>query len=180
MLVGYRNANLAETEDNGRDEEIASVLSYMVLQDMSGHFLPHHTSHACNSQTWIMVCWGVVVQYQTNYIIGKYHRLSQNVSVQDPRHNTYHYMFLGCFLSRRLEGSQRYLGLSTHLPLRPPGFLTREDVIFAGLRCAISKLERMDGWRAPYITVETWIYMDDRVAFCSSLTQYFTRTRMLG
>ena len=50
------------------------------------------------------------VRYQMYYILGTDCRLFGNVSVQDPRHNSDHYMVLGCLHSAPLREHARYLG----------------------------------------------------------------------
>ena len=48
-----------------------------------------------------MLRCGKDVMYQMDYILGTYRRLFQNIAVQDPRHNSDHYLVLyflkGCF-----------------------------------------------------------------------------------
>ena len=60
-------------------------------------------------------------------------------SVQDPRHNSDHYMMLGCLPSASLAEHKKYLGGRKNLPLRPPKEPTREDDGFTALRRAIPK-----------------------------------------
>ena len=47
---------------------------------------------------------------RTDYILGMDRRLFRNVFVQDPRHNSDHYMVLGCLPSASLKEHNRYLG----------------------------------------------------------------------
>ena len=53
---------------------------------------------------------GQVVRSQTDYILGTDRRMFKNVAVRDPRHNTDHYMVLGCLPSAPLSATKRYLG----------------------------------------------------------------------
>ena len=76
---------------------------------------------------------------RTDYILGTDLRLFRNVSFQDPRHNSDHYMVLGCLPSASLMEHKRYLGGRNKLPLRPPTELTREDKKFAALRRAVPR-----------------------------------------
>ena len=46
-----------------------------------------------------MILEGKEVRSQTDYIMGMDLRLFGNFSVQDPRHNSDHYMVLGCLHS---------------------------------------------------------------------------------
>ena len=50
---------------------------------------------------------GQVVRSRTDYILGTDRRLFQNVAVQDPRHNTDHYMVLGCLPGAPLATTKR-------------------------------------------------------------------------
>ena len=50
-----------------------------------------------------MVLLGREVQSRTNYILGTDSRLFRNVAFQDPRHNSDHYMVLGCLPSAPLR-----------------------------------------------------------------------------
>ena len=51
-----------------------------------------------------------VVWSRTDYILGTDSRLFKNVAVRDPRHNSDHYMVLGCLPSAPLSATKRYLG----------------------------------------------------------------------
>ena len=73
-----------------------------------------------------MIQEGREVQSQTDCILGTDFFLFGNVSVQDPRHNSYHYMVLGCLHSAPLREHVGYLGARNSLPLRPPTAQTRE------------------------------------------------------
>ena len=53
-----------------------------------------------------MVREGKIVRSRTDYILGTDRRLFWSVSVFDPRHNTDHYMVLGCLSSAPLEGTR--------------------------------------------------------------------------
>ena len=44
---------------------------------------------------WSMLHFGQEARSQTDYILGTYRSLLQNVAVWDPRHNNNHYMVLG-------------------------------------------------------------------------------------
>ena len=75
-----------------------------------------------------MIRVGREVRYRTDYILGTDFHLFWNVSVQDPRHNSDHYMVLGCLCITPLRKHSRYLGGHKRLPLRPPTTTTREDI----------------------------------------------------
>ena len=70
---------------------------------------------------------GREVRSQTDYILGTDFRLFGNVSVQDPRHNSDQYIFLGYLHSAPLRDHTSYLRGRKRLPLRPPTAPTRED-----------------------------------------------------
>ena len=111
-----------------------------------------------------MVREGNVVRSRSDYILGTDQSIFWNVSVRDLRHNTDHYMVLGC-LSRAPEREHaKYLLGRKKLPLRPPDEPTREDRIFAALRRAVLKPHarerRMNNW----ISEETWRLIDERVS----------------
>ena len=84
------NVNLAETEVDRREEEIAAALATVGLEKMLYHFFPQRCPWCQDGRTWSMVRAGREVRYRTNYIIGTYRRLFWNLTVRDPRHKSYH------------------------------------------------------------------------------------------
>ena len=72
-----------------------------------------------------MIREGREVRSRTDYILGMDHRLFGNVSVQDPRHNSDHYMVLGCLRSTSLKEHAQYLGGNKETP-PPPTDRTNE------------------------------------------------------
>ena len=56
----------------------------------------------------------------TDYILGTNCRLFENFSARYPRHNSDHYMVLGCLNRSALREHARYLGENKRLPFRPP------------------------------------------------------------
>ena len=74
------------------------------------------------------------VRYQTEYILGTYCCLLQNVAVQDPSKNTNHYMVLGYLFGVTLRDHKHYLRLRKRLPLYPPKKPSHEDYIFTSIR----------------------------------------------
>ena len=111
-----------------------------------------------------MVCLGRELRYQTDYIQGTDRRLFGNVSIWDPRHNSDHYMILGCLHITNLRGYTKYLGGHTRLPLWPPTTLTREDSIFADLHWEIPKPKVQESQKNVWISVDTWSLIDTRVS----------------
>ena len=90
MVAGDFNAKLSDPEGDQRGEDIAMVLATEGLEDISTHFLPYWSAWCWDGRTWIMIWEGRKVRSQTDYILGTDRRLFWNVSVQDPRHNSYH------------------------------------------------------------------------------------------
>ena len=111
-----------------------------------------------------MVREGKVVRSRTDYILGTDRRLFRNVSVRDPRHNTNHYMVLGCLRSVPKKEHARYLSGRKKLPLRLPDEPTREDGIFAALRRAVPKPHTRERRENGWISEDTWRLVDKRVS----------------
>ena len=84
------------------------------------------------------------MRYRTDYILGSYRRIFQNVAVRDLRHNSDHYMVMGCLRVTSPREHSHSFGRRTRLPLRLPGHQTRtqEDTIFAELRRAFQKWDK--------------------------------------
>ena len=137
LVVGNFNTYLEFLDRHDRDEVIVSEMAMEGLEDMKEHFLPrkllwNRDVHMCS-----MLRRGKEVRYRTSYILGTDRHLLQNVSVLDPRHNTDHYLLLGCIFGVTQREHQRYLGSHTQLPLYPPKCPSLEDSIFASLRKAV-------------------------------------------
>ena len=107
----------------------------------------------------------------TEYILGEDFRLFGNVYVRDPRHNSDHYMVLGCLHSASLRENARCLGGCKRLPLRPPTAPTREDRIFAALRRAVPKPQAQEARKNVWILATTWRLVDDRVSARRDITK---------
>ena len=103
-----------------------------------------------------MIREGREVRSWTEYILGTDHCLLGNVSVRDPRHNSDHYMVLGCLHSTFLKEHTRYLGGRKKPPLRPPNELTREDIIFTALWGGIMKPRAQESRKNAWISATTW------------------------
>ena len=78
------------------------------LEDMVHHFMPRGRRWCRDRRTWDMRRQGQVVRSRTDYILGTDRHLFQNVAVRDPRHNTDHYMVLGCLPGTPLATTRRY------------------------------------------------------------------------
>ena len=119
LVAGYFNTKFSEPERDQRGEEIAATLATEGLDDMSTHFLPRRRSWLWDRRMWSMIWAGREVRSWTDYILGIDRRLFLNVSVRDPRHNSYHYIVLGCIRSAPLREQSTYLGGRKIPPLRP-------------------------------------------------------------
>ena len=131
---------------------------------MSVHFLLRRRLWFWDGQTWSMIRAGKEVKSRTDYILGIDCHLFWNVSVRYPRHNSDHYMVLGCLRSASLRGHSRYLGGQKRLPLRPPTTPTRKGVLFATLRRAVLKPQAQDARKNAWISEATWTIVDERVS----------------
>ena len=67
----------------------------------------------------------------TDYILGPYSLLFHHVAVWDARHNTDHYLVMGCLRGAVPDAHLRYFGKRTRFPIRPPATLDRIYFIFS-------------------------------------------------
>ena len=111
-----------------------------------------------------MVREGKVVRSRTDYILGTDRSLFRNVSVWDPRHNTDHFMVVGCLHSAPEQEHARYIRGRRKMLIRPLTEPTREDGIFAALRRAVPKPNARDRHKNAWISEETWRLVDERVS----------------
>ena len=102
MVAGDFNVDILAPEGR-RVENIATDLATAGVEDMAQHFMPQGTRWCRDRRTWDMKRQGQVVRSRTDYILGTDRRLFKNVAVRDPRHNTDHYMVLGCLPGTPLE-----------------------------------------------------------------------------
>ena len=111
-----------------------------------------------------MVREGKVVRSRTDYILGIDRSLFRNLSVWDPRHNTNHFMVMGCLRSAPERDNTRYIsGRRKSLP-RPPTKPTREDGIFAALRRYVPKPQARNRHKNKWISEETCRLINKRVS----------------
>ena len=120
MVAVDFNVDIMEPEGNRRAENIATDLATAGLEDMAQHFMPRRRRWNWDRRTWDMRRKVQVVRSWTDYILGTDRRLFNNIAVQDPRHNSDHYMVLGCLPSAPLSETKRYLGGRKRWPVRPP------------------------------------------------------------
>ena len=101
------------------------------------------------------------------------------MSVRDPRHNTDHYMVLGCLHSAPKREHAKYLLGYKKLPLRPPAEPRRENGIFAVLRRAVPKPHAREKRKNGWISEDTWRLVDERVS-AQTKTKDKSRIRRLS
>ena len=77
------------------------------------------------------------VRSRTDYILETDHSLLRNMSVRYPKHNSDHYLILGCLHSTTLREHVHQLWRRTLPPLRPPTMPAKEDGLFLNLRWMI-------------------------------------------
>ena len=139
MVAGDFNADIKAPEGNRRAENIATDIETTGLEDMAQHFMPRRRRCNRDRRTWEMRQKGQVVRSRTDYILETDSRLFKNVAVRDPRHNSYHYMVLGCLPSAPLLVTKQYLGGQKRWPVRPPTEPSQTDTPFAALRRSVPK-----------------------------------------
>ena len=106
MVAGDFNVDILAPEGR-RAENIATDLATAGVEDMAQHFMPRGRRWCQDLRKWDMKRQGQVVRSRTDYILGTDRRLLQNVAVRDPRHNTDHYMVLGCLPGAPLATTRR-------------------------------------------------------------------------
>ena len=134
LVDGYFNAKLARPEGADKDDEIAAYLAVAGLKDMLAHFILHQCPWCQYGRTRRMAYLGREVRSWMDYILGMDLYLFRNMSIQDHRHNSDHYLILGRLHSATLREHTKYLGQITRLPIRPLTTPTREDKIFTDLQ----------------------------------------------
>ena len=109
------------------------------LEGMAAHFLPCHHTWTWDGRMWSIIRCSQEVRSRIDSIIGIERRRLQNVAVWDPRHNTDHYLVLGCLQCANLRENQWYLGKRRRLPLLPIRQLYRKETFFTSLWNLIPK-----------------------------------------
>ena len=99
VVVGDLNTDLEDSEKDRRGTEIVAAMTEAGVEDMTAHFLPRRRRWGRERRTRSMVREGKVVRSRTDYLLGTDRSLFRNVSVRDPRHNTDHFMVVGCLRS---------------------------------------------------------------------------------
>ena len=110
-----------------------------------------------------MVRGGKAVRSRTNYILGTDRSLFRNVAVQDPRHNSDHYMVMGLLRGGTGREHVKYIAGRRRIPMKPLKRPTREYELFGDLRRAVPKPQPREQHRNAWISKETWRLVDKRV-----------------
>ena len=164
LVSGYFNVDLATPEGDRRAEDIATTLATEGLEDMARHFLPRESRGCRDWRTWGMLRKGREVWSRMDYILGTDRCLFRKVAVQDPKHNSDHYMVLGCLPSFPLTEHKRYLGGRKLWPVRPPREPTRTDQLFAALQRAVPRAQPRKARLNTWISESTWRLINERVS----------------
>ena len=123
--------------------------------DLIISLITHHGLHTPSN---------LLLSAQGLFSYGADRSLFWNVSVWDPRHNTDHYMVLGCLRSGPEREYAKYLLGSKKLPLRPPAEPRRDDGIFTALRRFVLKPHARERRMNEWISEDTWRLVDKRVS----------------
>ena len=111
-----------------------------------------------------MIRKGRGVRSRTDYILGTDRCLFRNVAVRDSRHNSDHYMVLGCLPNAPPTEQKQYLGERKLWPVRPPREPTTTDELFAALHRAVPRAQPCKARRNAWISESTWRLIDERVS----------------
>ena len=98
IVAGDLNVYLEKAGGQGRDKEIAAMVTTAGLEDILGCFLPQRHTWCRDRRTWAIVRQERVVRFRTDYILGYDRQILRNVSIQYQRHKYDHYMVMGCLL----------------------------------------------------------------------------------
>ena len=104
------------------------------------------------------------VRSWADYILETERHLFRNMSVQDPKHNSDHYLILGCLRSAILREHENCLWRSTRHPLCNPTTPTKWGGIFVSLRWTIPNTKSQEGRNNTWILVDTRRIVDTRVS----------------
>ena len=132
-------------------------------------------------RTWAMVQQRREMRSRTDYILGSNCRIFRNVTGRDPRHNSDHFVVMGCLFGASPRDHSLYLGQRTHLLLRMPVHQTntRTDKIFAKLQRAIPNLDKRVARHNLWILEETWRLVSERFSAIRGPGRCQTRVRRL-
>ena len=164
-MAGDLNANLAKKEGTPRGEAITDELEAARQEDTGINFLPHRKPWFQDRCTCSMRRDGIEVWSWMDYILGAYCRLFQDVAVRDPRHNSDHYMVLGCLSEDPEKELMEYLLKACHFPFQTIhcNLASMPDKLFSDLNTQIPKIPLRERVSLAYIYDVTWAAMDTRV-----------------
>ena len=102
LVTNNFNTDLTGPEGGEQDEEIVADLTAVGLEDILLDF--HTLLCPCNRYKgmWSMFGIGRYVRSRTDYILETDLRLFSNMYAREPRHNSDHYLILGCLHSATL------------------------------------------------------------------------------
>ena len=164
-MAGELNANLAEPEGTPQGEVILDELTAVGIMDMGLHFLPRRKPWFQDRCMWIVRRYVQEVRSRTYYILGTDCKLFQNMAVQEPRHNLYHYIVLGCLRGKPKKDLTDYLCKARRYPLRTihRNLASASEKLFLELKTQIPKPPLCDQVRWDWISDEIWAAMDARI-----------------
>ena len=96
IVAGCLDTNLERTRRRDLDAEILEVVAMEGLEYILGHLLPQRFTWCKDRQTWAMVQQGREVRSRMDYILGYDRRIFRNVAVRYLRHNSDHFLVMGC------------------------------------------------------------------------------------
>ena len=96
IFAGDLNVDLGKEGEWGRDGGIVAALATEGLENLVVHFFPIRRAWCRDRRTWGAVSQGRVVRYRAEYILGTDRRILHSMAVWDPRHNSDHFMVVGC------------------------------------------------------------------------------------
>ena len=99
------------------------------------------------------------VRSWADYILETERHLFRKMSGRDPKHNSDHYLILGCLRSAILREHENCLWRRTRLSICNPTTLTREGGLFVSLRWTIPKTKSQEGRNNTWRLVKTRVYM---------------------
>ena len=99
IVEGDLNMDLGDAENDRRGSEIAAAITEAGVEDMTAHFLPRKIKWGRERRTWSMMREGKVVRSRMDFLLGTDRSFFRNVSAQDPRHHTDHFMVVDCLRS---------------------------------------------------------------------------------
>ena len=88
IFAGDLNVDLDRTGRRWLDEDIAVAVTMVGLEEISAHFLPWQRAYNLYQRPWAVMKQGRLMRTLMDYILGYDCQIFQNVTIQDPRHNS--------------------------------------------------------------------------------------------